>query len=105
MKNINAIQKCFQNICENYNIVADLQISEPLRPRVCPDQLIAFVELNTISSINFHDKELNHISKTGIKSNKDYRKLRSITRIKLIDAIRSLRDLTEENLRNLGARI
>lgn len=105
MKNIKILQTCFENICKNYNITADLLISEPLRHRAFCDIITVFIEIHTLSSINFSDKDIEYILKTGVKSNKDYRKLRSAVRIKLIDAIWSLRNLTEESLRNLGAKI
>lgn len=105
MKNAIALRICLENICKNYNVPAEFLISEPLIERTFPDSFIVFVELNTLSSMNFGNKEINRISETGIKSNKDYRKLRFAARLKLIDAIRSLRDLTEESLRNLGAKV
>lgn len=99
------IQVCFENICKNYNITADLIISEPLRSRAWRDLFTVFIDIHTANSINFGNKEIEYILKTGIKSKKDYRRLRSAVRLKLIDAIRSLRDLTEESLRNLGAKV
>ena len=106
MKNVDILQTCFENICKNYNVPAGLHISEPLRDRAWRDLFSVFIDIHTGSCLNFGDKEIwMNILETGIKSKKDYRKLRSLVRIKLIDAIHGIRDLTEESLRNLGVKV
>lgn len=105
IEHIDIIKVCIENICKNYNVLADLHITEPLQSRAFHDILTVFVDIHTCSSIGFCNTEIKDLLETGIKSNKDYKKLRSCVRIKLISAIRSLHDLTEESLRNLGVRI
>ena len=106
MKNIDALRACFENICKNYNIPAGLRITEPMRDRIFHDSFLVFVEIHMASSICTDEQEIwKNLSETGIKSKKDYRQLRSLIRIRLIDAIHGIRDLTEESLRNLGAKV
>ena len=106
MKNADVFQACFENVCKNYNIPAGLRISEAVRDRVWHDYFNIFIDLHTSSHINFSEQEvLKNILKTGVKSKKDYRRLRSLIRMRLIDAIHQVRDLTEESLRNLGAKV
>jgi hypothetical protein len=106
MKNIDIFQSCFDNICKNYNIPAGLNISEPMRDRAFHTRLNVFIDLHTAAYISFSEKEIcRNILETGVKSKKDYRRLRSLIRMRLIDAIHQVRDLTEESLRNLGAKI
>ena len=106
MKNTDILQACFENICKNYNVPAGLHISEPMQGRVWHDLSTIFIDIHAANCLNFHDKEIwMNILETEIKSKKDYRKLRSMVRLKLIDAIHSLRNLTEESLRNLGAKV
>lgn len=106
MKNADVFQACFENICKNYNIPAGLRISEAVRDRTFRDLVRIFIDVHTASCANFHEEEVwKNLSETGIKSKKDYRKLRSLIRIRLIDAIRGMRDIADESLRNLGAKI
>lgn len=106
MKNADIFQACFENVCKNYNIPAGLRISEAVRDRVWRDSFAVFIDLYTSSHINFREQEvLKNILEVGVKSKKDYRRLRSLIRMRLIDAIHQVRDLTEESLRNLGAKI
>ena len=105
MKNVDILQTCFENICKNYNIPAGLHVSEPMTDRTWHDVFSVFIDLHAGSHINFYEKEIwMNLLETGIKSKKDYRKLRSLIRIRLVDAIHGLRDLTEESLRNLGVK-
>ena len=100
------LQACFDNICKNYNIPAGLDISEPMLNRAVHDHLMIFLNIHAASVCNFCEEEICvNLLKTGIKSKKDYRTLRSLVRTRLIDAIRGLRDLTEDSLRNLGAKV
>ena len=100
------IQVCFENICKNYNISAGLNISEPVQDRYWHDLFHIFIDINTASHVSFYEKEIwMDLLKTGVKSKKDYRQLRSLVRARLIDAIRGIRNLTEDSLRNLGAKI
>lgn len=106
MKNTDVFRACFDNICENYNIPAGLHISEPMRDRIRYDTFIVFIDLHTSNHLGFAEQEiLKDTLKVGVKSKKDYRRLRSLIRMRLIDAIHQVRDLTEESLRNLGAKI
>ena len=100
------IQACFENICKNYNISAGLNISEPVQDRFWHDLFHVFIDINTASHVSFYEKEIwMNFLKTGIKSKRDYRKLRSLVRTRLINAIHGIRDLTEESLRNLGVKV
>ena len=100
------LQVCFENICKNYNIPAGLNISEPMRDRAFHTRLNIFIDLHTATHISFFEEEIwRNLLGTGIRSKKDYRKLRSLVRIKLINAIHQVHDLTEESLRNLGAKV
>lgn len=106
MKNADIFQICFENICKNYNIPADLRISEAAQDRAFRDLVRIFIDVHMANCVNFYEEEMwRNLSETGIKSKKDYRKLRSLIRIRLINAIRGIRDLTEESLRNLGVKI
>lgn len=106
MKNADIFQACFENVCKNYNIPAGLRISEAVRDRVWHDLLYVFIDVHTASCANFNETEIwKNLSETGIKSKKDYRELRSLIRIRLIDAIRGMRDIAEESLRNLGVKV
>jgi hypothetical protein len=105
-KTIGLIQVCFENICKNYNISAGLNISEPLQDRSWDGLFHVFIDINTASHVSFYEKEIwMNLLKTGVKSKRDYRKLRSLVRTRLINAIHGIRNLTEESLRNLGAKI
>ena len=106
MKNIDILQTCFENICKNYNVPAGLHISEPLQDRARHDVFTVFIDLHMGSRIGFYEKEIwMNFLEAGIVSKKDYRKLRSLVRMRMIDAIHGLRDLTEESLRNLGVKV
>lgn len=106
MKNIDIFQACFDNVCKNYNIPAGLNITEPMRNRTFHTQLNIFIDLHTAAHVSFFEEEIwRNLLETGIKSKKDYRKLRSLIRMKLVNAIHQVRDLTEESLRNLGAKV
>jgi hypothetical protein len=62
--------------------------------------------VHTASHINFYEKEVwANILDTGVKSKKDYRKLRSLVRLRLIEAIHQLKILAEESLHNLGGHV
>ena len=77
-----------------------------MRDRTYHDNFIIFIDLHTASHILFAEKEvLKDILKTGVKSKKNYRRLRSLIRMRLIDAIHQVRDLAEDSLRNLGAKV
>ena len=106
MKNLDVFQACFDNICKNYNLPAGLHVSKPIRDHTCYNDFIIFIDLHMASHILFAEKEaLKNILKTGIKPKKNYRKLRSLIRMRLINTLHELHDLTEESLRNLGAKI
>lgn len=99
------VQACFENICKNYNIPAGLHITDIMQDRIHRDRFTAFVDVNTASQVNFYEQEVwANMLDTGVKSKKDYRKLRGLVRLKLIEAIRQLKTLTEESLHNLGER-
>jgi hypothetical protein len=104
-KNGIVLQECFSNICKNFNIPAGLNITPPMRDRTFHTMLQVFVDLHSSSCISFYEAEIwKNIIESGIKSKKDYRRLRSLVRTKLIDAVYDLRNLTEESLRNLGVK-
>ena len=57
------------------------------------------------SYFNVNDAEiLMNIKQKGIKSKKDYRKLRALVRLKLLNALRQVQELAEDGIRNLGAK-
>jgi hypothetical protein len=100
----NIINACFANVCENYNIPASLILTSSLFDKYFSNFQL-FLEIHTCGCVDFSEIEVwKQFSKTGIKSKKDYRKLRSFVRIKLISAIYDIRNLTEESLRNLGVK-
>jgi len=100
-----AFMACFDNICKNYNLPASFSVSEVLRNRSFHNHFHAFVDIHTSSCFNFAEQEIiNNLLDTGIKSKKDYRQLRSLIRTRFIDAIYSIRNLTEESLRSLGVK-
>lgn len=98
-----SIQKCFEKICENFGVAAGLNMSGPLRPRCQPGESIVFIDMNVGSYFNIDDQEiLRNIIQKGIKSKKDYRKLRNLVRMRIINSLRSIQDLTDDSLRSLG---
>lgn len=100
------IQKCFRNIIKNYGIQCNLDISEP-RPPCSGDysRNISFIDMMTTVSFDIRDQEvLISLLQDGIKSKKDYRKLRGLVRMKIINALHSVQGLVEDGLRNLGTR-
>jgi hypothetical protein len=98
------IQRCFEKICENYGVQAGLRMSEPLRDRDQPDMQIAFIDMRIGSYFTVNDQEiLKNTMQKGIKSRKDYRRLRSLARTGILNALRSVKDLVEDGIRNLGA--
>lgn len=97
------IQRCFDKICENFGIVAGLNVSKSIQSRETLEELlIVFVDINVGSCFNLLGQE---IVMNKIKSKKDYRKLRQLVRLRLIDSLRQIQDLTEDSLRNLGAEV
>lgn len=97
------IRRCFDKICENFGIVADLHISKSVQSRdTLEELLLAFVDIHASSHFNLHGQE---ILMNKIKSKKDYKKLRKFVRIRLISSLRDIQDLVEESLRNLGAKV
>lgn len=95
------VKRCFDKICENFGVVAGLNISEPMQSRAVHGVFTTFIDINTSSIFNISDQE---ITRNKIKSKKDYRKLRRLVRLKLIDAVRQIQDLAEDSLRNLGVK-
>ena len=97
------IQRCFDKICENFGVVAGLNVSKSIQSRETLEELfIVFVDINVGSCFNLLSQE---IIMNKIKSKKDYKKLRRLVRLRLIDSLLSMRNLTEESLRNLGAKV
>ena len=74
-----------------------LRINEPLIPRGCSDIFITFLDTTTSFTI-----EKTELIRNGIKTPKDYRKLRRMIRARLINATYSLKHLAEDMLENLG---
>ena len=91
------LRKCITNICKNYNFPDVLRISEPLTDRALCDLYVVFID--TCTSFTITKTEL---IRNGIKSSKDYRKLRALIRVRLGDAAWQLKQLAEETLKNLG---
>lgn len=95
------VKRCFDKICENFGVVAGLNIVGPISDRMTHRAFITFIDINTSSFFDICDQD---IIMNKIKSKKDYRKLRRLVRLKLIDAIRQIQDLAEDSLRNLGVK-
>lgn len=89
-----------RNICDNYDIPANLRITKPFCKRnECYSYPTIFLDTHATSSFSVYENEV----MASIKANKkDYRKLRSLIRLRLIDAIRQIKDLADNTLRNLG---
>lgn len=99
------IRKCFDNICENYGIQAGLNMSESLRDREQPTMQVIFINMRISSYFCVEDIEvLKTLTQKRIKSKKDYRKLRSLIRMRILNALRLIQDLAEDGIRNLGAK-
>ncbi len=97
------IQRCFDKICENFDIVAGLNVSKSIQSRdTLEELLLVFVDIRASSHFCLYGQE---ILMNKIKSKKDYKKLRRIVRARLISALHDMRDLTEDSLRNLGAKV
>lgn len=97
------VRRCFDKICENFGVVAGLNVSKPVQSRETFEELfIVFVDINVGSCFNLLGQE---IVMDKIKSKKDYKKLRQLVRARLIDSLRSIQDHVEDSLRNLGARV
>lgn len=99
------INVCFENICKNFNIPAGLILASPLVERGFHSIFQVFIDVHTCGCVNFSEEEFwKNSIKNGIQSKKDYRRLQSFIRAKLISAIYDIRNLTEESLRNLGVK-
>ena len=97
------VRRCFDKICENFGIVAGLNVSKPIQSRETFEELlIVFVDINVGSCFNLLGQE---IVMNKIKSKKDYKKLRKLVRLRLIDSLRGIQDHVEDSLRNLGAKV
>ena len=97
------VRRCFDKICENFGVVAGLNISEPMQSRNIPEELfIAFVDIHASSHFDVDSRE---ILLCRVKSTKDYKNLRKLIRRKLISSLRDIQDLVEDSLRNLGAKV
>ena len=97
------VRRCFDKICENFSIIADLNISEPIQSRETPEELfLAFVDINACSHFDISGRE---ILLCHVKSTKDYKNLRKLIRKRLISSLRDMQDLIEGSLRNLGAKV
>lgn len=99
------VQRCFVKICENYGVQAGLNITEPCQSCEQFDMQVAFIDMRVGSYFIVDDLEiLKHIIQKGIKSKKDYRTLRSLVRMRILNALHSIQDLAEDGIRNLGAK-
>lgn len=97
------VRRCFDKICENFDIVAGLNISEPVRQRGNHEEIfLAFVDICASSHFAVSGQE---ILRCHIKSKKDYKNLRRLVRVRLISSLRDMQDLVENSLRNLGAKV
>ena len=100
------VQRCFKKICVNYGIQAGLNMSGPLRSRDQFSLQVVFIDMMIASYFSVADCEiLSNILQEGIKSKKDYRKLRSLVRLKILNALRQIQELAEDGIRNLGAKV
>lgn len=97
------VKRCFDKICENFGIVAGLNISEPMRQRGNYEEVfLAFVDIHISSHFDISGQE---ILRCHIKSKKDYKNLRRLVRVRLISSLRDMQDLVENSLRNLGVKV
>ncbi len=97
------VKRCFDKICENFGIVAGLNISKPIQQHGNYEEVfLAFVDINVSSHFDVSGRE---ILLCPVKSTKDYKNLRKLVRGRLISSLRDIQDLTEESLRNLGAKV
>jgi hypothetical protein len=97
------IQRCFDKICENFGIVAGLHVSKPVQSRdTFEELLLVFVDIHVSSHFALSGQE---VLMNKIESKKDYKKLRKFIRMRLISSLRDIQDLTEDSLRNLGAKV
>lgn len=97
------IRRCFDKICENFDIAAGLHMSKPVQSRdTFEELLLVFVDIRTSSHFSLYGQE---ILMSKIKSKKDYKKLRKLVRVRLISSLRDIQDLVEDSLRNLGAKV
>ncbi|KKN69781.1 hypothetical protein LCGC14_0437270 [marine sediment metagenome] len=97
------VRRCFDKICENFGIVAGLNISEPIQSRETLEELfIAFVDIHTSSHFDISGRE---VLRCHVKSTKNYKNLRRLIRTRLISSLRDIQDLVEDSLRSLGAKV
>ena len=97
------VKRCFDKICENFGVTADLCISPPIQARgTREERLVTFVDIHTSSYFDVSGRE---ILSCRVKSKKDYKNLRRLVRRRLISSLRDMKDLAEESLRSLGAKI
>ena len=100
------IQKCFDQICKNYSIRAGLNITKPVVSRENYSEQFVFIDMMVGSYFSAADLEiLRNIAQQGVKSKKDYRKLRALVRLRLLNALRKIQELAEDGIRNLGAKV
>ena len=99
------VQDCIGLICENYRIPASVRMTELLRSFECPSEQSVFLDINVGSRFGVDDAEvLMNLSKGGIKDGKSYRRLRSLMRVRLLDALHEIQELVEDDIRRLGGR-
>lgn len=91
------LRQCISNICKNYNFPDVLRINEPVLPHALQNVYVVFADATTSFTIDKTELTMN-----GIKSPKDYRKLRRLIRARLGNAAWSLKNLAEEMLESLG---
>lgn len=96
-------KRCFDKICENFSIIADLNISKPMQQHGDHEELfLAFIGIHMSSHFDVSGREL---LLCHVKSTKDYKNLRKLIRRRLISSLRDIQDLVEDSLRNLGAKV
>lgn len=90
------LEKCFYNICKNFDIVSNLRISE--LGSNASHFLIETAFIDTYSSVcvNFDQQEIK------INTSKDYKRLKRLIRSKLIQALIELKCLADDGLKSLG---
>ena len=100
------VSRAFELICKNYGMIAGLNLTEPLQDRMQHTLQVLFVDMHVGAMFGVDDKEIiSNVLQTGIKSKKDYRRLRSLVRFRLLDNLHQIQEFAEDGIRRLGGKV
>jgi hypothetical protein len=90
-----AVDKCVQLICKNFGLPG-VTLREVCSDAAHRDVYTVFIDLTAVASANFKQQE------TMVANPKQYKRIKRIVRLRLINAFNDLKTLAEESLRSMG---